>query len=194
MVDKISSASPATAATGPASGADFAKELARSTARSGSSPLKTQTPAGAQAAKRQLSTSAAQPSSARAAQRPEATSSKPPLDHADRAGASRETRAASSTRQTHPATSTERAQATAPAGEPTPIERPSGAQILSEVQRAQARLDQILKMAESGRSFSPAELIAFQAHTYRASQELDMAGKVVEKSTSAVKQTLQTQI
>ena len=35
-------------------------------------------------------------------------------------------------------------------------------------------------MAESGRSFSPAELLAVQAHACRASQELDLAGKVVE--------------
>jgi hypothetical protein len=75
-----------------------------------------------------------------------------------------------------------------------PVSRPGGARLLSEVERAQARLDQLLKMAESGRTFSPAELLAFQAHAFRASQELDMAGKVVEKGTSAVKQTLQTQL
>lgn len=66
--------------------------------------------------------------------------------------------------------------------------------VLNEVQRAQARLDSLLKMAESGRTFSPAELLAFQTHAYRASQELDLASKVVEKGTSAVKQTLQTQL
>lgn len=77
---------------------------------------------------------------------------------------------------------------------PARTERPGAPAILDEVQRAQARLDQLLKMAESGRSFTPAELLAFQTHAYRASQELDLAGKVVEKGTSAVKQTLQTQI
>jgi hypothetical protein len=77
---------------------------------------------------------------------------------------------------------------------PPPAARPGGVKILNEVQRAQARLDQLLKMAESGRTFSPAELLAFQAHACRASQELDLAGKVVEKGTAAVKQTLQTQI
>jgi hypothetical protein len=76
----------------------------------------------------------------------------------------------------------------------SPAQRPGGAKFLGQVQQAQSRLDQLLKMAESGRTFSPAELLAFQAHTYRASQELDMASKVVEKGTSAVKQTLQTQI
>lgn len=66
--------------------------------------------------------------------------------------------------------------------------------LAAEVQRAQVRLDRILKMAESGRTFTAAELLAFQAHTYRASHELEMAGKVVEKTTAAAKQILQTQI
>ena len=73
-------------------------------------------------------------------------------------------------------------------------EKPKAAALLNEVSNAQAKLDQILKMAESGRTFSPAELLAFQAHAYRASQELDLAGKVVEKATSGVKQTLNTQV
>ncbi|HEX8703114.1 MAG TPA: ATP-dependent helicase HrpB [Myxococcaceae bacterium] len=68
------------------------------------------------------------------------------------------------------------------------------AQMLDRVDQAQKRLDHILKLAESGKSFSPAELLAIQAHVYRASQELDLAGKVVEKATSGVKQVLQTQI
>ncbi len=67
-------------------------------------------------------------------------------------------------------------------------------QVLDRVGEAQKRLDRILALAESGRSFSPAELLAFQAHVYRASQELDLAGKVVEKATGGVKQVLQTQV
>lgn len=66
--------------------------------------------------------------------------------------------------------------------------------MLDQVQQAQARMDQILQLAESGKSFSPAELLSLQAHVYRASQELDLAGKVVEKATNGVKQVLQTQV
>jgi hypothetical protein len=66
--------------------------------------------------------------------------------------------------------------------------------VLDRVGEAQKRLDHILELAESGRSFSAAELLAFQAHVYRASQELDLAGKVVEKATGGVKQILQTQV
>lgn len=68
------------------------------------------------------------------------------------------------------------------------------AQVLDRVSQAQKRLDHILKLAESGRTFSPAELLALQAHVFRASQELDLAGKVVEKATGGVKQVLQTQV
>jgi len=68
------------------------------------------------------------------------------------------------------------------------------ARMLDRVDQAQKRLDHILELAESGRSFSPTELLAFQAHVYRASRELDLAGKVVEKATGGVKQVLQTQV
>jgi hypothetical protein len=67
-------------------------------------------------------------------------------------------------------------------------------QVLDRVSEAQQRLDRILELAESGKSFTPNELIALQAHVYRASQELDLAGKVVEKATGGVKQVLQTQV
>jgi len=75
-----------------------------------------------------------------------------------------------------------------------PGRSPQPNQVLDQVTAAQQRLEQVLKLAQSGKSFTPAELIALQANVYRASQELDLAGKVVEKATSGVKQILQTQI
>lgn len=70
----------------------------------------------------------------------------------------------------------------------------SAAQVVERVSQAQHRMEQILRAAESGKSFSPAELLSLQTHVYRASQELDLAGKVVEKATGGVKQLLQTQL
>ena len=58
----------------------------------------------------------------------------------------------------------------------------------------QGKLDKIIKLATSGRSFSPTELLAVQAGVYKFSQELELTSKVVEKATSGVKQTLQTQV
>jgi hypothetical protein len=72
--------------------------------------------------------------------------------------------------------------------------RPTTTQVVGQIAESQRQLDRILRMAESGRTFTPAQLLAFQAHAYRASQEVDLAGKVVDKATGAVKQTLQTQV
>ncbi len=70
----------------------------------------------------------------------------------------------------------------------------STANVLDSVSQAQKRMDAVLKMAESGHSFTAAELLALQTRVYRANQELDLAGKVVEKATGGVKQVLQTQV
>lgn len=70
----------------------------------------------------------------------------------------------------------------------------AAARMVDQLSAAQQRLDRILKMAESGRTFSPAELLGMQARVSQASQQLDLAGKVVDKATSGVKQILQTQV
>jgi hypothetical protein len=61
------------------------------------------------------------------------------------------------------------------------------------VEAAQARLDHVLALSRGGKTFTPVELLGFQAQVYRASQQLDLASRVVEKTTSGVKQVLQTQ-
>lgn len=66
--------------------------------------------------------------------------------------------------------------------------------VVDQVTQAQARLDKILALAQSGKSFTPAELLALQAQVASASQQLDLAGKVVEKATGGIKQVLQTQL
>jgi hypothetical protein len=58
----------------------------------------------------------------------------------------------------------------------------------------QDKMTRIMHMALSGRQFSPSELLAMQAGVYRFSQELDLTGKVVEKATGGIKQTLNTQV
>ncbi len=72
---------------------------------------------------------------------------------------------------------------------------PSGA--LSAVDRvvaAQQRLDAVLRMASEGNGLSAGALLALQADVYRSSQLLELAGKVVERATSGVKQVLSTQL
>lgn len=60
--------------------------------------------------------------------------------------------------------------------------------------RGQDRMNEIMNMALSGRAFSPPELIAMQAGVYRFTQELELTSKIVEKATSGIKQTMNTQV
>jgi hypothetical protein len=78
---------------------------------------------------------------------------------------------------------TGRAAATGPQGD-----------VVARLASDQKRMDEVLALAQSGKSFTPAELLSLQTQVYRSSQQLDLAGKVVEKTTGGVKQVLQTQL
>ena len=65
---------------------------------------------------------------------------------------------------------------------------------LARVAAAQARMDRILALAASGRTFSPAELLSLQAGVAEASQSVDLAGKVLDRVSGGVKTLLQTQV
>jgi hypothetical protein len=81
-----------------------------------------------------------------------------------------------------------------------PVEQaqsPTGAglkKLLGQVVEGQNKLDDIIKMATSGKTYGNQELLAVQAAVYKFSQELELTSKVVEKATSGVKQTMQTQV
>ena len=66
--------------------------------------------------------------------------------------------------------------------------------LLDQVAEGQNKLDGIIKMSMSGKQFGHQELLAIQASVYKFSQELELTSKVVEKATSGVKQTMQTQV
>jgi hypothetical protein len=65
---------------------------------------------------------------------------------------------------------------------------------LARVSAAQARMDRILALAASGRTFSPAELLSLQAGVAEASQTVDLAGKVLDRVSGGMKTLLQTQV
>ena len=78
-----------------------------------------------------------------------------------------------------------------------PVEKTRDTQltkVLTSVVSGQGKMDKIIKLATSGRTFNPTELLAIQAGVYKFSQELELTSKVVEKATDGVKQTLQTQV
>jgi hypothetical protein len=80
-----------------------------------------------------------------------------------------------------------------PSARPQPVGN-SVADGLARVAAAQRRLDQILALAQTGRTFTPGQLIALQARVFEASQSVDVASKVVDRATGGVKQILQTQV
>jgi len=66
--------------------------------------------------------------------------------------------------------------------------------LLGQVVEGQNKLDDIIKMATSGQTYGQQDLLAIQASVYKYSQELELTSKVVEKATSGIKQTMQTQV
>jgi hypothetical protein len=79
------------------------------------------------------------------------------------------------------------------AAPPSPATPPSAAAtVVRAVEAAQARLDAVLTAARSGRTFTAGELLALQAESYRFTQTLDVAAKLVEQGVQGVKQAIQT--
>lgn len=76
----------------------------------------------------------------------------------------------------------------------SPLEKTGMKRLLDQVAGGQNKLDRIIKMATSGKTFNQQELLAIQAGVYKFSQEMELTSKVVEKATSGVKQTMQTQV
>jgi hypothetical protein len=84
-----------------------------------------------------------------------------------------------------------------------PIDRPRGGDgegfvrvvegLGREIERGERVMHQALQGARAGRDFSAAELIALQAGVYRYSEAVDLASKLVDRTTSGVKTVLQGQ-
>jgi hypothetical protein len=66
--------------------------------------------------------------------------------------------------------------------------------MMEDVMAGQNKLEDIINLSLSGRNFSSQELLAMQAGVYRFTQELELISKVVEKATSTIKQTMNTQV
>lgn len=66
--------------------------------------------------------------------------------------------------------------------------------LLSDIEKGQGLMDKLINGGLSGKSFSNSELLALQAGMYKYTQELELTGKVVEKATTGLKDTLKTQV
>lgn len=93
-----------------------------------------------------------------------------------------------------PATATGRASGASRA--PQASEGPSFADALrdaaSSLSAGQTRIDRAIRRGTRGET-DPGHLLALQAGVYRYTQELELASKLVDKATGALKQTLQSQ-
>lgn len=67
-------------------------------------------------------------------------------------------------------------------------------QMFSSMERGQNVMDQLIKVGMSGKQMNNGELLALQAGVFKYSQEMELTGKVVEKATSGLKDTLKTQV
>lgn len=81
---------------------------------------------------------------------------------------------------------------------PVDASRPAAAShltgLLSDIEKGQGLMDKLINGGLSGKSFSNSELLALQAGMYKYTQELELTGKVVEKATTGLKDTLKTQV
>jgi hypothetical protein len=67
-------------------------------------------------------------------------------------------------------------------------------QLMSNIEKGQGVMDRLISEGLSGRHFNNSELLALQAGMYKYTQELELTGKVVEKATTGLKDTLKTQV
>jgi len=66
--------------------------------------------------------------------------------------------------------------------------------LLGDIEKGQGLMDKLIGGGLSGQQFSNSELLALQAGMFKYTQELELTGKVVEKATTGLKDTLKTQV
>lgn len=66
--------------------------------------------------------------------------------------------------------------------------------LVANMEKGQASIDKLINGGLNGANFSNTEMLAMQAGMYKYTQELELTGKVVEKATSGLKDTLKTQV
>lgn len=66
--------------------------------------------------------------------------------------------------------------------------------MMGDLEKGQGVMDKLIHSAMSGRTFSNSELLGLQAGMYKYTQELELTGKVVQKATDGMKETLKTQV
>jgi hypothetical protein len=60
--------------------------------------------------------------------------------------------------------------------------------------KAEAKVDRMIRLAQSGKAFNAQELMALQIEVFRYSQTVEVVSRTTDKLVGAVKQTLGTQV
>ncbi len=66
--------------------------------------------------------------------------------------------------------------------------------MLERMVGAENQVDQLLHAAATGKTFSPAELLALQSTVFRYSQTVEVVSRVADRVVGAIKQTLGTNV
>jgi hypothetical protein len=87
----------------------------------------------------------------------------------------------------------------ADAVKPTEKAQPSKAvtiltQLVSDLEVGEKHIDKMIKGGMGSRNLNNTDLLRMQAAMYKYTQELELTGKVVEKATTGLKDTLKTQV
>ncbi len=73
--------------------------------------------------------------------------------------------------------------------------KPGGIEkLLCEIDRGQARLNELIREVKSGRTFTPQELIGLQSEMHQLTLQLETTTKVVSQVVQGVKQLMQQQV
>lgn len=60
--------------------------------------------------------------------------------------------------------------------------------------KAETRIDNLIRQAQSGKAFNASELMALQVEVFRYSQTIEVISRTTDKLVGAIKQTLGTQV
>lgn len=66
--------------------------------------------------------------------------------------------------------------------------------VLRQLEQGRRSIDEIVRLARTGKTFRPSELLALQAEIYRVEEQFSLVTKAAEQATSSMKRLWQMQI
>jgi len=85
-------------------------------------------------------------------------------------------------------------QSPAPPGSPPSALGSAVRATMNRLEQQRTAIDGVIRRAARGATFSPAELLVLQSRVYTYSRELELVSRLVDRTVSSVKTTLNTQV